>query len=186
MEIWGYGAVWLCGCGAVWLYGAFAKRSTTPENWPELVVATQSKADFDGLYGRRVHVILCEVRVVLCVLRYRVGAYGDENRLSPNGLDSQVHAHMSRNLQAIEQISCCPAIDNDLSLFEMPFDPDVHPLKYVLDLSTHLLLLHVTVRLSLSKAQPSRSPLSSYIERYLSYLRSRGYPSRLPAYCPSP
>jgi len=56
----------------------------------------------DGLYGRGVHVVLCEVRVVLCVLRYRVGAYGDGNRLSPNGLDSQVHAHMSRNLQAIE------------------------------------------------------------------------------------
>jgi len=26
-----------------------------------------------------------------------------ENRLSPNRLDSQVHAHMSRNLRAIEQ-----------------------------------------------------------------------------------
>jgi hypothetical protein len=49
----------------------------------------------DGMYG--------EVRVVLCVLRYRVGAYGDGNRLSPNRLDSQVHAHMSRNLRAIEQ-----------------------------------------------------------------------------------
>jgi hypothetical protein len=48
----------------------------------------------DGMYG--------EVRVVLCVLRYRVGAYGDGNRLSPNRLDSQVHAHMSRNLRAIE------------------------------------------------------------------------------------
>jgi hypothetical protein len=41
--------------------------------------------------------------VVLCVLRYRVGAYGDGNRLSLNRLDSQVHAHMSRNLRAIEQ-----------------------------------------------------------------------------------
>jgi hypothetical protein len=38
-----------------------------------------------------------------CVLRYRVGAYGDGNGLSPNRLDSQVHAHMSRNLRAIEQ-----------------------------------------------------------------------------------
>jgi hypothetical protein len=45
-----------------------------------------------------------EVRVVLCVLRYRVGAYGDGNRLSPNRLDSKVHAHMSRNLRAIEQV----------------------------------------------------------------------------------
>jgi hypothetical protein len=41
----------------------------------------------------------------MCVLRYRVGAYGDGNRLSPNRLDSQVHAHMSRNLRAIEQLA---------------------------------------------------------------------------------
>jgi len=27
-----------------------------------------------------------------------------ENRLSPNRLDSQVHAHMSRNLRAVEQL----------------------------------------------------------------------------------
>jgi hypothetical protein len=48
----------------------------------------------------------------------------------------------------------------------------------------HLLLLHVTLRLSLSKAQPLHSPPSLYIEQYFSPLRSRGHPSRLPAYCP--
>jgi hypothetical protein len=38
----------------------------------------------------------------MCLLRYGVGAYGDGDRLSLNRLDSQVHAHMSRNLRAIE------------------------------------------------------------------------------------
>jgi hypothetical protein len=42
-----------------------------------------------------------KVLVVLCLLRYRVGAYGDGNRLSLNRLDSQVHTLISRNLRAI-------------------------------------------------------------------------------------
>jgi hypothetical protein len=61
----------------------------------------------------------CMVRVVLYLLRYRVGANGDGNRLSPNRLDSQVHAHMSRILRAIEQLllgisNLCAASDNKL------------------------------------------------------------------------
>jgi hypothetical protein len=72
------------------------ERIRTPFASSTTIVCTQCALPiFDGTYG--------EVHVVLCVLRYRVGAYGDGNRLNPNRLDSQVHAHMSRNLQAIEQ-----------------------------------------------------------------------------------
>jgi hypothetical protein len=43
--------------------------------------------------------LLGTIHPFTCLVR----AYGDGNRLSPNRLDSQVHAHRSRNLRAIEK-----------------------------------------------------------------------------------